>query len=194
MTIEWSDGPPTTSLGDRLQLLRCPPGSGPPLVVLSSSLVGVKLHWIAGRSTPHVSENCKGCEDHLPTRWRGYLACWSPKSQATCILELTEACVDAIANYRQLYGTLRGAQIRLSRPSCKANGRIHCEIIAGTTPDSLLPVEPDIKPALIRMWDAPTRRDRIVDATPRNTGDAKTFEKPEKAKHQKPYSPYGMPS
>ncbi len=166
--IEWTTAPKTKDKPIGYQLKRCPCGSTPPLIILSDRIIGAELHWLGGRSSPHLKHNCPGCLAKTARVWKGYLAVIDPRTQQLSCLEITPPCVDALNSYAAAWGSIRGAAIRLSRSTTKANGRIKIEITQSTYATERLPQPFDVHLLLEQMWQTTEKTNKPQMTTPRN--------------------------
>lgn len=134
------------------ELLRCGPTTLGPFAVLSKEPLAVEVHFWQGKSMPHLTVNCPACAAKRPRRLRGYLAVWNEKHRTQYCLELTDGCIPRIQEHLDNFGTLRGAWIRLTRPSGKANGKLFVHIERSSLSDALMPQPMNLRDYLIRIW------------------------------------------
>lgn len=185
--IDWSDAPPTKSKAQAADLRRCPPGGFPPVIVLSEWIIGNEMHWYNGRSFPHLKSDCPACLAKRSKVWKGYLGCLDPKTRKVFILEITPNCIDPAAAYKECYGSLRGAGIKLDRSATKINGRVTASFCAANLGGLDLPRCPDVRSILQHMWQTDHRKDdsapqnpRAVSEAPENNGEL-TKKRPDRA-------------
>lgn len=157
-SVSWSEAPDRNQKKRSMTLRRCPGHGHLRFVSLSDSILGCNLHFYRNRTVPHIEPAtlCEPCIERRPFRWRGYLVAWSPKNNGVGIVELTPFCVDPIEEYHRINGTLRGADIRLERPSGKPNGRVQSSVTASGIAAIELPKTIDLREALSRLWDIPS--------------------------------------
>jgi len=174
--IEWSDSPPTQTDMKSADLRRCPPGGLPPAIILCDWLTGNELHWWNGRSFPHLSNDCPACAAKRAKVWKGYIAALDVKTRKVFILEITPNCTEPLSAYKQTFGSLRGAQIKLDRSATKINGRVTATVTPANLGGLELPQPPDVRSILRHMWqtdhrpqDNPAQTPRPVTEPPQNT-------------------------
>lgn len=163
----WTTKLPPDTLAPKHKILRCPPVRLRPHIVLSEEILFTGIHWVSRRSVQCQGEkDCEHCKKQKPT-WKGYLAVWLPESNQRYCLELTPPCFDTCGAYRQLYGTLRGAQIVLLRRGTKENGRMTAELQPSGLPAPSLPEPIDVEETMRQAWDSPNKSDRKAMQTVR---------------------------
>jgi hypothetical protein len=153
--IQWGGQPNQDR--DYPRIVRCRPGNPVKAIVLSDSAELVPVHWLGGRSSPHLvpSSACAGCQAH--TRWRlvAYLAVWIYGLRTWAILEIPEEATkehrDSLTDPR---GSLRGLGIVLARTLPYHNAKVSLQWLAANHTADSLPDPPDLHAALARIWSA----------------------------------------
>jgi hypothetical protein len=137
------------------RVVRPRPGVAVRGVVLSSKAELVRVHWLDGRSTPHLlaPHRCPGCEARTRYRLVAYLATWIHGYRTWSLVEIpeeaTRECLDALSGAR---GPLRGMHLCLARTTAAVNSRVWLTWEPPTgSPDSL-PEPPDVRAALTQLW------------------------------------------
>lgn len=153
MSEHWQDHPESNSTTKNYQIMRTPPDRTVYGVSISSNLVGAKLHYWKGRSTPCTGAECDACQNGQRPRWKGYLAIMDPKQKLVKILEFTERCYADLNSFFQQRGTLRGAQVQFSRLNRRPNGPMQVEIAEMLFDQGLLPEEPNLREILDNIWE-----------------------------------------
>lgn len=173
-TQGWTTETPKEALAAKHKILRCPPVRLRPHIVLSHEILYTGIHWVSRRSIQCQGEaTCEHCKKQKPT-WKGYLSVWLPESNVRYCLEITPPCFEPCGAYKQLYGTLRGSQITLTRRGVKENGRMSAELQPSGLPEPSLPQPIDVEETMRQAWDSPNKSDRQPMQVPRDTagGDA----------------------
>jgi hypothetical protein len=143
------------------------PGDTLRLWIVSPVLVGVMTHYNGARTlacTAGVNqdgeivqcwhERCKETQ-----RWQGWIAAAHVHSPNVRLLSVTPSLV---AQCRLLASTidLRGMRLDVWRATASPHSRM-CGTIWEPPAKPALPASPDIRAALVRMWDAPLRETPI---------------------------------
>ncbi len=165
LEIEWVDEPTPVAPGQRLQIIRCGAGALPPLIALNTRHVGAELHYWQGRSYPHVRENCPACAARNHTTWKGYIGVWNPSTRDVGIVEFTLGCVSQLDAYYLAHETCRGATLRISRASLKANGKIILKADRSIYGSDQLPAAPNVRESLSKIWCS-NRDDHQITTAP----------------------------
>jgi len=136
------------------KVFRCRPGQPLKGVVLSHDVVGAQLHWLNNASQPHTepAESCPGCQAGRPSRWEGYLHCWSPSINQHFLAAFPAGPADEIEAYREKNSTLRGARLQLSKPGMKQQSRVVAELHDSNQPHNALPQAVDVMLVLAHLW------------------------------------------
>lgn len=154
----WSTTQPPKVRSCKHKILRCPPVRLRPFVITSDEVLYVGIHWMNGRSKPCPGEtDCPECKKQYPT-YKGYLSVWNPETNESYCLEITPPCFGTCAAYRQLYSTLRGGTMSLSRKGTKDNGRLSAAIVPSGIPPTQLPDPIDVQATMVEAWDSPDRK------------------------------------
>jgi hypothetical protein len=114
------------------RVVRPRPGVAVRGVVLSSKAELVRVHWLDGRSTPHLlaPHRCPGCEARTRYRLVAYLATWIHGYRTWSLVEIPEEASTTAA----------------------VNSRVWLTWEPPTgSPDSL-PEPPDVRAALTQLW------------------------------------------
>ena len=168
--VQWTAKPADDPKKPKIPIDRCGAQSSMQYIVLSREVIGCMLHFFRGRSIPCLMPSegwCDACTDPKGNepRWRGYLCCWRVHFNTFHLLELTPPCMTTVASFIEGHEHLRGAIIRLERPSGKANGRIVCQLEKTNVRENTLPPAFDVRDALERIW-ALHKIVRVGTATP----------------------------
>lgn len=148
----FSSRAPDADDGLAFQILRVGPGKKFSGVILSEQLVCRRTHWWGGRTTPCHEHGCPACAENSEGRWHGWLACYCPKSQVTAIVELTARALKPVQDWADEFGSLRAAELTLSRVGKKLNGRLFASLARGPVAADLLPADPNVQLCLLKMW------------------------------------------
>lgn len=126
------------------------------LVACSQELFEFWTHWQGGRTRPcfrkDTKDQCRGCEDQCPRRWKGLVHVWQPARRAAFFLELTP--LSATSMKQQLGNRrLRGATFHVSRKRKHKRGEIEISLL--DTPYTILeelPKPADPLKTLSQVW------------------------------------------
>jgi hypothetical protein len=152
------------------QIRRCTPTS-PLRGVAISEYLGADLHWLNGRSSPHIEPqtDCPGCTEKRPRRWEGYLWLWEPQTSAIRIAAFPPGPLTEFDAYIAAHGTLRAATVELAKPGGKPSSRVRARLTRSTYGLDQIPSPPaTLEEALLHIWglhkldvevkDLPTRQ------------------------------------
>lgn len=135
---------------------------------LSDDVFGLKVHF-AGKSNVCLAPAfpCEFCKDEKPWRWVGYLAAADALCHKQFLVELTAGVMPDVNRYRELWPTLRGREITLSRPSMKPTGRLKIDFgsEARTAPSSKIPPPFNVIAVLEKIYGV-TKPEKTHDGTP----------------------------
>jgi len=124
-------------------------------VVLSDGIFGVTTHWAGSYSIPCVEpvERCRGHIRGYPTRWRGYIHCWSLHDQRHEILEITPATANCLLAQVGASQSLRGNRIVFKRVGGKTSKvQVQFELPWERYSQQPLPAARDVQASLWNVW------------------------------------------
>ena len=150
--IEWARRPTNEEMEHQWRITRPPAKSPMRLLILSHDITGCYTHFVHGRTRPHTSSNCEGCQNNRLPEWHGYLACLQSTNGLKWILEVTKGCAKALDEEFRTHRTLRGAIIEAGRTSSKVNGRQYVRVLSHAEQMDTLQKAPNLQPFLARMW------------------------------------------
>jgi hypothetical protein len=162
----WTRSIPADLNAQSLPLIRTPAAKPLRAIITSHELIGCMTHFYGGHTVPCDTPDCKPCNEGIPTRWHGYVACYSFSSQLHFILELTAAGAMPLQAYFTEHHTLRGCSIEAYRWAKRPNGRVVIKTETAATPPSVLPQPPDIQKIMAMIWNLPNQN---VTVTQRQT-------------------------
>jgi hypothetical protein len=142
----------------RYELMRVEAGGTISGICLSENINGTEIHWWGGRSTPCQGEGCEACNANNPWRWKGYLFVLAERTSTVAIVEVTAQVLSCRDEYRSRYGSLRGAQLIISRRNKKDNGPLKMAARPSGRDPKTLPECPQLNVQLSRIWDTHRRR------------------------------------
>lgn len=130
-----------------------------PFVILSDRAKIVGIHWLHGRSQPcpkqdDSDDSCEACRKQLPN-YKGYLAAWYPDTNETFVIEFTPPVFETLSAWRQLYTSLRGTILNLTRKGTKPNGPLSATITQSDIPPATIPPAFDVIPVMEDLWCLP---------------------------------------
>lgn len=152
MSVTWTDRPPRDETSGNFRLVRVARAGTVRGIILSPHLSGTGLHYWKGKSTPCNGSQCDACREGYVPRWYGYVAIWNPKTDHIGLAEITDGAADDLDRYRARHGTLRGAELLLSRQGNRPNGRILATVAPAAIAPERLPPAPDVIQCLNRIW------------------------------------------
>lgn len=126
------------------------------VVVLASRVLGVEMHWAAGRTRPctRAGGYCEWCrQDDCDVRWKGFLGSWDYRRSRLCIAELTDQAVQQCPAFATYAGKLRGKHLRLRRTGAGSNGLVVATLTELHTSVGHIPPCFDVLDALYRAWN-----------------------------------------
>jgi hypothetical protein len=156
--IEFSNDLPNCATNFGYRLIRTPPYKPIRLIILSPKVLATRTHFTKSRTTPCTVPSCAACDEGLAFRWHAYLAALMLPAREKVILELTAQAAEQLRPAISGYGTLRGIELILDRPSNRPNGRVRLTAKIGMAPPDGLPPEPNTQAILLHIWgqdDAP---------------------------------------
>lgn len=156
---------PEERRGVGLPIRRTPAAGVLAAVITSPDMLGAYTHYYGGRTVPCARPDCKACADGLPYRWHGYVSAWDLRTAEHVLLEVTAAGAEPLVEYHRSHGTLRGCEIRASRPTKRHNGRVAIHTRPYDLKTARLPREPNLLAVLAHLWSLPL--EALQDAHPR---------------------------
>lgn len=155
----WTDTPPADNNVYAFRILRTPAEKPITATITSDNLVGTFTHFAHHRTVPcEGQDECEWCKAGHSRRWHGYIGAVLHQGLEHALIELTQSAAETLHNYRQAYGTLRGCAFTAYRPSKRINGRVVVQCKRGSTPDSTLPAELDLRSILCHIWNVATTK------------------------------------
>lgn len=144
--------PPKEHLLGAPRLVRAPEKGALQGYITSEHQVVTATHHYQGRTECCNHEDCKMCMAGVRQEYHGYLAVWHPKSMEQCVIEVTPAPSDLIADWEQRWGKLRGCTFKLFRATEKSNGRVRIQLKEREATIPNLPAGIDLIAYLERLW------------------------------------------
>jgi hypothetical protein len=150
--IRWERAPAEDECDGEYRMTRTPTnGQDVRLMVLVKDFVGLRVHY-AGRTIPCFTSGCEECGKHKPKRWRGYLLATLAGTREKVCFEFPAIAGKRLDNFFKEYGTLKGLILCFSRPSGKANGKVHVSEEGVAKDAHLIGRQPSITDVLERIW------------------------------------------
>jgi hypothetical protein len=150
---DWTRRPPKDQAQRMWRIARCPTKGSLRVVILSHDLIGRQTHYYAGRTRPCTGPVCQACAKNQAPRWHGYIAAVDLANNNRLVVEVTAGVAERIGNEFEIYRTLRGLRMEMTRTSPRANGRIMSRFQSPATGTGVLPDAPDLRPILERLWE-----------------------------------------
>ena len=122
------------------------------LIILSSDVLGIRVHFFRGRTGPCVKVGCEACRLKQLSRWKGYLLAFEPATSQQLIFEFTPPGSVVLETAKEKYGTMRGLQIIANRASKKPNAKVQLAVLGCTTLGPSACPDYAIWPILARIW------------------------------------------
>lgn len=152
----WERQPTEGDFGSEFRMWRCPDRGEHLMVIWSDDIVGVRVHYFHGRTTPHRTNGCEACSFGREHRWKGYVLARLSKSAEKVLLEFTPPAGKILDREFANRGTLKGLQIVVSRPSQRLNGKVHVRVAGIDSEAHTFPRAPKIVPILHHIWGMTT--------------------------------------
>lgn len=150
--IVWQNAPPAGDVGYRFRMIRVPEKQPLEGMILSHRMIGSQVHYLNGRTLPHLREDCPCDGRKVGLRWEGYFTFQHTKTEELLILAVPLNVGGIIDGWWRKRRTLRGMKFKAWRPSQTPNGKIH---ILGKDSDhdpETLPKVPELERVLCRIW------------------------------------------
>jgi len=98
-------------------------------VCLSDWVFGLNLHY-AGKSIVCFApeEPCEHCDKHKKVEWKGYLCATDMRLEKEFLVEITAGVMTEVCRFLELWKTLRGKCITLTREGNIPNGRLQIDL------------------------------------------------------------------
>lgn len=152
MPIAWDNRPDSPRRRNKLQLIRTPRGGKLQGIFLSTEAVGVWTHYYGGRTQPCQQEECEICAHQVTRRHHVYAAIWSPETQKSVLLEMTENAGEELLNRAEQKQSIRGLKFKTHRVNMKPNAPVTLVVMEDASALYQLPPEPDVVEALLIIW------------------------------------------
>lgn len=152
--VQWEAPEPGNQVSaPPIELLKVKPGSPHQGWVLSDFVLGVKTHWINGRTQPCLGAagGCEGCKVGMSIRKKGYLCVWGGLGGKVSLLEITPKAFDFEAKLYYSSG-LRGMMYRAKRMGSDPKSALRVELSDTAHCPHALPDEVDVQEVLCRIW------------------------------------------
>jgi len=132
--------------------------------ILSRTWWKVWTHWddYRARTIPCDQDqaNCRGCQNHLPLRFKAYLHVIHHEARKAVFLELTPNAAKQLEGQAPPNEPFRGLEISLARGHGPKAG-LRLTVNQYHPRETNLPPEQDPKPILTALWEMPDRRRRF---------------------------------
>jgi len=155
---EWSNRPPQKSEFAGIRLVRVPAKGSIRGLVTSTHLLGCLTHYYRQRTAPCEGVNCQACRDGHAPRWHGYISYLDANGHNHRVLELTALAAQAVAEFDDRNGTLRGAIFYAERTGGRPNSPVAVTVEPHDTDLRKLPDPLDLEKFLTTIWAEGTRR------------------------------------
>lgn len=136
-------------------------------VCLSEAVFGLNIHF-ARRSAVCLAPThpCEHCDAGRKWEWKGYLPATDLGLSKRFLVEITNGVNPEIDRFLELWKSLRGRYITLTRPSGHANGRLAIDFAteASTVPAGNLPPCFSVADTLERIYGVP-RPEKMQDGS-----------------------------
>jgi len=141
--------------GPRVDVVRLKGGECLTFCILSPSFWGFVIHWDERKRRSAACcekrENCEGCRNELPQKWRGYL-CVISQNKGKVFLEFTKEAANRLLDLVGDGESLRGLHFFLERTRSD-NGRLRPRLLSTREDPDKLPADEDPEPILRFLWD-----------------------------------------
>lgn len=145
----------------RYKMIRSPPRKITPFIMLSDSFVLKPTHWLRSRTSPcSETPTCEGCLADVEVRWKCYLFVYSPATNITNCLELTDHAGQKLQQFQDENGSLRGYKLTVWRDGKKDNSPVDCSIGRVSDLTIIVPTCPNIEDYLRRIWYTKNNREK----------------------------------
>lgn len=151
----WTNRRPPTSDAGPMQIVRVPPTAPVSGLISSTDLIGCHTHFYRNRTIPCEGNRCPACNDGYTARWHAWVGLYLRRRAQHVLFEVTAAGSEHLARYADHYGSLRGADLKATRPNGKPNGRVQIVLMPGDLNGIQLPDPPDVLAALSKIWNIP---------------------------------------
>jgi len=151
--VSWESRPDSRDATTPFKLFRVPAKGIWTFYILSKEVIGVRVHFFKGRTTPHGTPVCDACEAGIEARWRGYIAAANKHDYHRGMIELTAGPAQQLIERLDRQEIIRGLVIQLSRPGGRPNSRIQIDIRPADIDPSKLPPAFDVQATLMKIWN-----------------------------------------
>lgn len=152
--VQWEAPEPDTAVSEPpIKLLKVKPMQPHQVWVLSDFVLGVKTHWVNGRTQPCLGmvNGCEGCKVGLSIRKKGYLCVWGGAAGSVSLLEITPTAFDFEPKLYYSSG-LRGMLLRAKRMGNDPKSALRIEMSDTAHCPHELPPSCDVQEVLCRIW------------------------------------------
>lgn len=150
--FRFSRRPPSGNDNGGWSIVRARPKGDLKVVSLADDFFGIEVHFWNGRTTPCRTLDCPACLAGMLSRWVGYLPGLSVPKWSPVIVEFTGSAAADLDAHRDRFGSLRGVNLRLYRPTEKPNGRVRVEECGLYKEPSRLPASPAVWPIVAKIF------------------------------------------
>lgn len=133
--------------------LHLEPSTRMKLICVSSTWLGAQTHWAEGRMKIHTTPTCRWCKAGGPLRFYFWLHLCAGNFARQYVVQLSGGNMGTLVRARDLYSSLRGCQVEVTRRGKAANSPT---VIAFLTPpydNPELPPEFDLRAKLQHATD-----------------------------------------
>lgn len=164
----WSNEPPPEAEEFAHRIIRTPAGKPLCGIITSPDLIGCPTHYFNHRTVPCEDPNpCEACTEGHSRRWHGYVSVLVTGTLEHAILELTSFACQSLKHYAKIHNSLRACNVRASRPSGRANGRVNLELKALEESRLRLPEPFNVLRVMCHIWNVPyVETDRFASYGP----------------------------
>jgi len=141
-------------------------------ICLSDFVYGLNLHW-CGKSVVCFApeEPCEHCEEGTAIAWQGFLCATDQLQQKEFIVPLSPGVMPDVNRFLELWGSLRGKTITLTRPDGRDNGHLRIDFggPASFTPPEKCRPKFDLPQVLRKIFKLPLHANLSDDPKPADT-------------------------
>ena len=159
----------------RWRIRRVKAGERLKLMILSTDIFGVEMHYWGGNSMPCMLKNCPACKAGNESRWYGYVLAVETSKRKHVIWEMTPPAVPPLDDAFKQYKTMRGLLVIAWRFNDKDKGRIETEVKGITVPDDTCSEAFTVWDPLARIWRL--KKHMIVHVAAKNFDELSEYQK-----------------
>lgn len=153
MPIEWTNRPDKRDVERSYKWVKAPTKGTRRWRIHSDDVTVTKVHYFAGRSRGHDTDNCTPCKRGNQWRWTGFVLVSEQGQRTMQILQVPGFIAGQLHEEHTYRRTLKNLYIELGRKGDRPNGQVYMKVLGQSADQEWNPPAPELAPILTKTWE-----------------------------------------